>query len=109
MLRVSAVLVLSITLFACSSSVGSGEPPAAAPAAPAGPAIARVVSRDRSITLFAGGGKVRATVIDANGRQIAHDVDVDALQTIDASAYEACHASFATGERPAEYPEPVRR
>jgi hypothetical protein len=38
---------------------------------------------------------VRATVLDASGKLVARDVDIDALQTIDASAYDTCHSSFA--------------
>jgi hypothetical protein len=94
MLRASAVLSLA-ALLACSSSVGPEQPSASAPVAPGAAAIAKIVTRDRSITLSAGGGTVRATVLDASGRVVARDVDVDALQTIDASAFEACHASFA--------------
>jgi hypothetical protein len=94
MLRASALLSL-VALLACSSTVGSEEPTASAPVAPGASAIAKIVTRDRSITLSAGRGTVRATVIDDSGRLVAHDVDIDALQTIDATAYDACHASFA--------------
>jgi hypothetical protein len=99
MLRTPATLVF-VALLGCSSSVGSEEAPASAPVASAAPAIARIVTRDRSITLFAGPGTVRATVVDASGRFIARDVDIDALQNIDASANEACHASFADRSHP---------
>jgi hypothetical protein len=105
MLRSSAVLSLAATLLACTSSVGPGEPSANAPEAPAAPAIAKIVTRDRSITLFAAPGSVRATVLDANGRLVARDVDVDALQTIDASAFEACHASYVDRADRRELPD----
>lgn len=98
MLRASFFPCLALSLMgvlACSSGVGREEPAANTPAAAAAPAIAKIVTRDRSITLFAGHGRVRATVLDASGRLIARDVDVDGLQNIDASAYEATHASFA--------------
>ena len=84
-----------MALLGCSSSVGSEEAPANAPLAPSAPAIAKIVTRDRTITLSAGHGSVRATVLDASGKLVARDVDIDALQTIDASAYDTCHSSFA--------------
>src|ERR1019366_2104460 len=92
---ISAALSLVVTLLGCSSSVGSEEAPANAPLAPSAPAIAKIVTRDRIITLSAGRGSGRATVLDASGKLVARDVDIDALQTIDASAYDTCHSSFA--------------
>jgi hypothetical protein len=94
MLRATATLTL-LALLGCSSSVGPEEATANVPVTPGPGAIAKIVTRDRSITLSAGGGTVRATVLDANGRLVARDVDLDALQSIDASAYEVTHASFA--------------
>jgi len=38
---------------------------------------------------------VRATVLDGSGRLVAHQVPIDDLEAIDATAYEACHSSFA--------------
>ena len=93
MLRASVTLVL-LALLGCSSSVGPEEATANAPGPPAPVAIAKIVSRDRTITLSAGGGRVRSTVLDASGRFVARDVDLDALQSIDASAYEVTHAAF---------------
>jgi hypothetical protein len=108
MLRASVVPCLALVLvgpLACTSGVGREEPSANAPPAATAPAIAKIVTRERSITLFAGHGSVRATVLDANGRLVARDVDIDALQNIDASAYETCHGSFAQrGEPPWERP-----
>jgi hypothetical protein len=98
MLRASVLPCLALSLMgvlACTSGVGREEPSASAPAPAAAPAIAKIVTRDRTITLFAGHGSVRATVLDTNGRLIVRDVDIDGLQNIDASAYEATHASFA--------------
>jgi hypothetical protein len=95
MLRQVAFLSLVLAVYGCSSSLGPEEAPATTPAAAASGAIAKIVTRDRSITLHAGGGTVRVTVLDENGKLIARDVPVDDLQYIDASAYDACHASFA--------------
>ena len=99
MLRIRAVLPhvlpLSVALLGCSSSVGSEEPPPNMPVASGAVAIAKIVTRDRTITLSAGRMSVRATVLDASGKLVARDVDIDALQTIDASAYDTCHSSFA--------------
>jgi hypothetical protein len=94
MLRNPAAFVF-VALVGCSSSVGSGEPAPSVPVATSAPAIAKIVTRDRSITLFAAHGTVNATVLDGNGKLLARDVDIDALQNIDASAYDACHSSFA--------------
>ncbi len=93
MLRASATLTL-FALLACSSSVGPEQATASVPASPAPVAIAKIVMRDRSITLSAGGGTVRATILDASGRLVARDVDLDALQSVDATAYEVTHAAF---------------
>ena len=53
--------------------------------------------RDRNITLLAGHGTVRATVLDAEGRLVAKDIPIDDLQNVDATAYEATHWSVAGG------------
>lgn len=86
MLRTVALFSLVIFVFGCSASVAPEETPVTAPASPASPEIAKIVTRDRSITLLAGHGTVRVTVLDATGKLIARDVPVDDLQTIDASA-----------------------
>lgn len=96
MVRHPAALAF-VALVGCSSSMGSGsgEPPPGTPVSAAPVAIAKIVTRDRSITLYSGHGSVRATVLDASGKLVAREVDIDDLQTIDASAYDACHSSFA--------------
>ena len=38
---------------------------------------------------------MRVTVLDGNGRLIAHEVPLDDLQAIDATAFETAHGSFA--------------
>jgi len=84
---------LGVALAACSSAGTIDQaPPAAAPGAPA---IAKIVMRDRTITLLSGHGTVRATVLDGAGRLVAKEVPVDDLQRIDATSYEATHWSFA--------------
>jgi len=95
MLRAAAIPCVTVLLLACTSGIGREEPSASAPVAASPPAIAKIVTRDRSITLFAGHGSVRATVLDANGKLVARDVDIDDLQNIDASAYQTTHGSFA--------------
>jgi hypothetical protein len=102
MVRVAAFFTVLLGVCSCSSSVGPEEAPVTAPASPASPEIAKIVTRDRSITLLAGHGTVRVTVLDSNGKLIARDVPVDDLQTIDASAYDACRASFAERRGPPE-------
>ncbi len=92
-LPVTAALVLGC--FGCASTAGPEEvAPAVASSSGTG-AIAKLVSRDRSITLLAGRGTVRATVLDGDGNLIAREVPLDDLQAIDATAYDACHSSFA--------------
>jgi hypothetical protein len=94
-----APLLLSLVpLLGCATATGPEEAPPAV-ASPAGTAaIAKLVSRDRSITLLAGHGTVRATVLDGSGNLIAREIPIDDLQAIDATAYEACHGSFAGAE-----------
>jgi hypothetical protein len=92
----------AIVLTACASAGTVDEaPPAAAPAAPA---IAKIVMRDRSITLLAGRGTVRATVLDGDGRTLAKEVPVDDLQRIDATSFEATHWSVAGAMRDRDEP-----
>jgi hypothetical protein len=86
---------VTLGLLGCASAAGPEEAPPGVPSTAGTAAIAKLVSRDRSITLLAGRGTVRATVLDANGKLIAREVPLDDLQAIDATAYEACHASFA--------------
>jgi hypothetical protein len=105
MIRTAATLVLAAVLSACSSGVTS-ETSAAVPAAPGSPAIAKIVTRDRSITLLAAKGEVRATVFDGSGRMIGREVPIDQLQNVDATAYEATHWSVA-GRAAAEPTHPV--
>jgi hypothetical protein len=90
------IVTVAFTLVGCgTAAVAEGEAPPIVASAPGPSPIAMIVSRDRSITLLAGGGTVRATVVDASGRLVAHQVPIDELETIDATAYEACHSSFA--------------
>ena len=93
MVRTVATGLLGFALIACSSTVTLDESPP--PAAPTAPAIAKVVTRDRTITLLAGKGTVRATVVDASGHVVADQVPIDELQRIDATAYDVTHTSFA--------------
>lgn len=88
-------LALALSLVACGSAVAPEEQPPVVASAPGPTPIAKLVSRDRSITLLAGGGTVRVTVLDGNGRLIAHEVPLDDLQAIDATAFETAHGSFA--------------
>jgi hypothetical protein len=85
--------VLAVSLVACASAGTVDEaPPAATPTAPA---IAKIVTRDRAITLLSGHGTVRATVLDGTGRVVAKEVPIDDLQRIDATSFEATHWSVA--------------
>jgi hypothetical protein len=85
--------LLGVALAACSSAGTVDQaPPAVAPSAPA---IAKIVTRDRSITLLSGHGTVRATVLDGAGRMVANQVPIDDLQRIDATSFEATHWSVA--------------
>lgn len=93
LLPVAAALVLSG--LGCASAGGPEEPLPAVASSSGTAAIAKLVSRDRSITLLAGHGTVRATVLDGSGNLIAREVPLDDLQSIDATAYDACHSSFA--------------
>jgi len=92
---VPSVLPLAIFLVACGSAAVPEEQPPVVASAPGPTPIAKLVSRDRSITLLAGGGTVRVTVLDGNGRLIAHEVPLDDLQAIDETAFETAHGSFA--------------
>ncbi len=93
MIRAAALCL--VAFLGCSSGIGTEEPAPGTPAAAPASAIVKIVTRDRTITLSAGRGSVRATVLDANGGLLARDVDIDALQTIDARAYDVSHSSFA--------------
>jgi hypothetical protein len=104
MIRAGALLVAAIALSACSSAAPIEENGGAA-VAPGGTAIAKVVTRDRSITLTSGDG-VRATVFDGAGRMIARDIPIDSLQNVDATSYEATHWSVAGGNRAEPHPVP---
>jgi hypothetical protein len=92
LLPVTAVV---LGCFGCASAASPEEPPPAVATSSGTAAIAKLVSRDRSITLLAGHGTVRATVLDGSGNLIAREVPLDDLQSIDATAYDACHSSFA--------------
>jgi hypothetical protein len=96
-LRFSLLPLTAIVLggLGCASTAGPEEAPPAVASSPGTAAIAKLVSRDRSITLLAGRGTVRATVLDGSGNLIAREVPIDDLQAIDATAYDACHSSFA--------------
>jgi hypothetical protein len=103
-LLVSLVPVAAALLAGCASAAGPEElPPSVTPATRTA-AIAKIVSRDRSITLLAGHGTVRATVLDGHGNLVAREVPIDDLQPIDATAYDACHESFAGGQALSELP-----
>jgi hypothetical protein len=91
-----SVLPLVLALVGCGSAAAPEEQPPVVASAPGPTPIAKLVSRDRSITLLAGGGTVRVTVLDGNGRLIAHEVPLDDLQAIDATAFETAHGSFAS-------------
>ncbi len=106
MVRTVARGLLGFALVACSSGVALDETPP--PAAPTAPAIAKVVMRDRSITLLAGKGTVMATVLDAEGRLVAKEVPIDELQRVDATAYEVTHSSFAAAPRADLVPDLTR-
>jgi len=104
----------TFVLAACTSSaLGGGDPPAGLQSAAAQPAdedldvarsappgeqgILKIQSRDRAVTVFAAHNGVRlVTVEDAQGRIIAHRVDVDALERLDASAYQLLKSAFAS-------------
>jgi hypothetical protein len=95
MTRALLLASLAVALSACSSTIAVDEAPPPTVAGPA--AIARIVMRDRNITLLAGHGTVRATVLDARGRLVAREIPIDDLQNVDATAYEATHWSVAGG------------
>jgi hypothetical protein len=95
---------VAIALLGCASAAGPEEAPPVVPSTAGTAAIAKLVSRDRSITLLSGRGTVRATVLDGNGNLIAREVSLDDLQAIDATAYEACHSSFAGAQGPSGLP-----
>jgi hypothetical protein len=100
--RIALPAALSVVLTACASAGTVDEaPPAAAQAAPA---IAKIVLRDRSITLLSGHGTVRATVLDGDGRTLAKEVPIDDLQRIDATSFEATHWSVAGAMRDRDEP-----
>jgi hypothetical protein len=94
---VPSVLPIALVLFsvACGSAATPEEQPPVVASAPGPTPIAKLVSRDRSITLLAGGGTVRVTVLDGNGNLIAREVPLDDLQAIDETAFETAHGSFA--------------
>ena len=95
MTRALLLASLAVMISACSSTVSvDGAPP---PTVPGPAAIAKIVMRDRNITLLAGRGTVLATVLDADGRLVAKELPIDELQTVDATAYEATHWSVAGG------------
>jgi len=102
LLPVTAALVLGG--LGCAGATGPEEAPPAVASSSGTAAIAKLVSRDRSITLLAGHGTVRATVLDGNGNLIAREVPIDDLQAIDATAYDACHSSFAGAQGPSGIP-----
>jgi hypothetical protein len=102
LLPVTAAIVLGC--FGCAGATGPEEAPPAVASGSGTAAIAKLVSRDRSITLLAGHGTVRATVLDGSGNLIARDVPIDDLQAIDATAYDACHGSFAGAQGPSGIP-----
>jgi hypothetical protein len=95
MTRALLLASLAVTVSACSSAVAVDEAPP--PTVPGSAAIAKIVMRDRSITLLAGHGTVRATVLDADGRLVAKEIPIDDLKNVDATAYEATHWSVAGG------------
>jgi len=85
--------LLGVALAACSSAATVDQAPPAT--SPTPPAIAKIVTRDRSITLLAGHGTVRATMLDGDGRTLAKEVPIDDLQRIDATSFAATHWSVA--------------
>jgi hypothetical protein len=68
---------------------------AAQPSDPGHKEIAKLVSRDRSITLIAGHGDVRVTVVDASGKLIAREVPIGDLESIDATSYQLIDGTVA--------------
>jgi hypothetical protein len=97
-LLIRALAPLAFVLAACASSVGVDDAPASSPAdATSSIEVVKIVTRDRSILVSTRQHAVRVTVLDANGRLIAREVPVDELQSIDATAYDACKSSVATG------------
>jgi hypothetical protein len=108
MIRTALLLSFAVAVTACSSSVAN-DTSAVAPATPSSLAIAKIVTRDRSITLLAGGGSVRATVFDGSGRLIGRDIPIDSLQNVDATSYEATHWSVAGRSMEPTHPVPWRK
>lgn len=108
MIRTAAPFLLAAVLSACTSGVAT-ETSAQAPAAPSSPAIAKIVTRDRTITLLADRDGVRATVLDASGRTLGRAVPIDELQNVDATAYEATHWSVAGRTMEPTHPVPWKR
>jgi hypothetical protein len=93
-----ALVPLAFVLAACASTVGVDDAPASSPAdAPSSTEVVKIVTRDRSILMSTRQHAVRVTVLDASGKLIAREVPVDDLQSIDATAYDACKSSVASG------------
>jgi len=109
MIKVAAGTALSLSLLACSSAapaVGASVPdpdPGAvvtdlASGSSSAGGIVKIQTRDRSVTLFAAERGVRRfTVEDDRGRVIARKVDLGALETLDARAYDLVKSTVVTG------------
>ncbi|HEY1695773.1 MAG TPA: hypothetical protein VGG39_26580 [Polyangiaceae bacterium] len=108
MIRTALLLSFAVAVTACSSGAAH-DTSAAAPATPSSPEIAKIVTRDRSITLLAGDGLVRATVFDGSGRLIGRNIPIDSLQNVDATSYEATHWSVAGKAMEPTHPVPWRK
>ncbi|HEY6460329.1 MAG TPA: hypothetical protein VIY73_09260 [Polyangiaceae bacterium] len=108
MLRTALLFSFAVAVTACSSSAAN-DTSAATAATPSSPEIAKIVTRDRTITLLAREGSVRATVLDRTGRLIGRDVPIDSLQNVDATSYEATHWSVAGKSMEPTHPVPWRK
>jgi hypothetical protein len=108
------ILLLMVSLGACSSGAGSsagGAPTANLPGDPSsgaslgasasGPAAVRPVigqlrTRDRRVTLLAAHDGLRVSIEDESGAPLLTDVPVDALREQDPVIYELCRSSVAS-------------
>jgi hypothetical protein len=87
------LISISIVLLAFLSACSAHKPSAptaemAASTAAAEPVIVRLVSRDRSITIFAGPGHTLYSATDAAGKTVVSKATLDQLKTAHPELYQ---------------------
>ena len=86
----AAILLFTLLLSAsvCSAHKPGATPVASTPTAEPEPVIVRLVSRDKTITIFAGPGHALYSATDSEGRTIVSKATLDELKTSHPKLYQ---------------------